>query len=66
MAVLTRPDGSRISIDPTSVTSVRAAMPNEYTPGVQTVVSVGQHLHQGVLESLDKVETLLRHRGARV
>jgi hypothetical protein len=66
MAVLTRPDGTRISIDPTSVTSVRAAMPNEYTPGVQTVVSVGQHLHQGVLESLDKVETLLRHRGARV
>jgi len=66
MAVLTRPDGSQISIDPSSVTAVRAAMPDEYTPGVQTVVSVGQHLHQGVLESLDKVETLLRHRGARV
>jgi hypothetical protein len=41
-------------------------MPNEYTPGVQTVVSAGPHLHQGVLESLDKVEMLLRSHGAKV
>jgi soluble lytic murein transglycosylase-like protein len=66
MAVFTRPDGSQVSIDPASVTSVRAAMPDEYTPGVQTVVSVGQHLHQGVLEGLDKVEALLRSHGANV
>jgi hypothetical protein len=66
MAVLTRPDGSQVSFDPSSVTSVRAAMPNEYTPGVQTVVSAGPHLHQGVLESLDKVEMLLRSHGAKV
>ena len=66
MAVLTRPDGSQVSFDPASVTSVRAAMPNEYTPGVQTVVSAGPHLHQGVLESLEKVEALLHRRGAKV
>ena len=66
MAVFTRPDGSQVSIDPASVTSVRAAMPDEYAPGVQSVVSVGPHLHQGVLESLDKVEALLRRQGAKV
>ena len=66
MAVFTRPDGSEVSIDPSSVTSVRAAMPDEYAPGVQSVVSAGPHLHQGVLESLDKVEALLRRHGSNV
>jgi Transglycosylase SLT domain len=66
MVVFTRPDGSQVSIDPTSVTSVRAAMPDEFAPGVQTVVSVGEYLQQGVLESLDMVEGLLRRRGANV
>ena len=65
-AVFTRPDGSQVSIDPSSVTSVRAALPDEYTPGVQSVISTGPHLHQGVLESLDKVEAQLRRHGARV
>ena len=65
-AVFTRPDGSQVSIDPSSVTSVRAALPDEYTPGVQSVISTGPHLHQGVLESLDKVEAQLRRHSARV
>jgi soluble lytic murein transglycosylase-like protein len=65
-AALTRPDGSGVSVDPASVTGVRAALPDEYTPGVQTVISMGPHVNQGVLESPAKVEALLRQHGARV
>ncbi len=65
-AAFTRPDGSEVSIDPALVTGVRAALADEYTPNVQTVISMGAHLHQGVLENLAKVEALLRQHGAKV
>ncbi len=60
---LTRPDGSPILIDCTQVTAVRAALPEEYAPGVLTVVKVGK-VRQGVREDVASVRAAVRLRGA--
>jgi soluble lytic murein transglycosylase-like protein len=65
LATLTRPDGSAVSIDGAAVDSIRASLPDEYAPGVQTVVAMG-HLHQGVREDLATVASVLKRHGARV
>jgi hypothetical protein len=65
VATLTRPDGSSISVDGATVDSIRASMPDEYAPGVQTVVAMG-HVHQGVREDLATVAWLLGRHGAKV
>jgi soluble lytic murein transglycosylase-like protein len=65
IATLTRPDGSTVAIDGARVDSIRASMPDEYAPGVQTVVAMG-NLHQGVREDLATVTALLRRHGASV
>jgi soluble lytic murein transglycosylase-like protein len=64
-ATLTRPDGSLVSIDGAKVDSIRASLPDEYAPGVRTVVAMGP-LHQGVREDLATVASLLRTHGAKV
>ena len=64
IATLTRPDGSSVSIDGATVDSLRAPLPNEYAPGVQTVVAMG-NLHQGVREDLPTVTSLLKRPTAR-
>jgi hypothetical protein len=64
-ATLTRPDGSSVSIEGAKVDSIRASLPDEYAPGVRTVVAMG-HLHQGVREDLATVASLLRTHGAKV
>ncbi|MEO8300240.1 MAG: lytic transglycosylase domain-containing protein [Rhizomicrobium sp.] len=64
-ASLTRPDGSVILIDPVAVTSVRAASPGEYAPGVQSVISLGR-LKQGVREEVDTTTRAIRIRGGRI
>jgi soluble lytic murein transglycosylase-like protein len=61
IATLTRPDGSTVSIDGAKVDSIRASMPDEYAPGVQTVVAMG-NMHQGVREDLATVASLLKRR----
>ncbi|HEY2445119.1 MAG TPA: hypothetical protein VGI20_05210, partial [Rhizomicrobium sp.] len=61
----TRPNGLPVMIDPGAVVSIRAAMPGEYAPGVQSVVSVGR-LHQGICESLTQARAILRAHGAAV
>lgn len=64
VATLTRPDGSSITIDAETVTSIRAALPNEYVPGVQTVLAMGNK-HQGVVEDPETVTSALKgHSGA--
>ena len=65
MTDLTRPDGAQVEIDPLTVTGIRAVLPNEYTPGVQTVVSMASRT-QGVLESPAEVMARLRRHGARI
>ena len=65
LATLTRPDGSAISIDGAAVDSIRASLPDEYAPGVQTVVAMG-NLHQGVREDLATVASVIRSHGGNV
>ena len=60
IANLTRPDGSIVAVDPATVDSIRAAMPDEYAPGVHTVIAMGNK-HQGVLEDPTTVSSLLKH-----
>ncbi|HEU0162681.1 MAG TPA: lytic transglycosylase domain-containing protein [Rhizomicrobium sp.] len=48
---LTRPDGGTVTIDVGQVTGIRAAMPGEFAPGVQTVVTLGKK-SQGIRESV--------------
>lgn len=56
-ALLTRPDGTPISIRPGAVTSVRAPLPGEYADGVNAVVAMGKK-KQGVRESVAEVRRL--------
>jgi membrane-bound lytic murein transglycosylase B len=65
LATLTRPDGSAVAIDAATATSVRAALPDEYAPGVRSVISVGR-TRQGVLESVAATKAILRAHGGFV
>ena len=59
VANLTRPDGSLVAVDSATVDSIRASMPDEYAPGVHTVISMGNR-RQGVLEDPATVSSLLK------
>ena len=61
----TRPNGLPVIIDPTQVISIRAALPEEYAPGVQTVIAFGR-VKQGVCENLAQVKGRLHLRGTSV
>jgi hypothetical protein len=65
MAKLTRPDGLQVVIDASTVSGIRSVLPNEYTSGVQSVVSMASHT-QGVLESPADVAAILRRHGAKL
>jgi soluble lytic murein transglycosylase-like protein len=60
----TRPDGSAVMIDCAMVNSVRAALPEEYAPGVQSVLSIGKQ-SQGVREGLAVARSRVRTHGGR-
>lgn len=61
IATLTRPGGSRVSIDGRTVDKIRVAFPNEFVPGVKTVIIMGERM-QGVLEDLATVTAALKPR----
>ena len=61
IATLTRPGGSTIAIESDKVDKIRAALPNEFVPGVKTVVIMGQRM-QGVLEDISTVTAALKPR----
>jgi len=65
LVTLTRPNGSLISIDSAAVDSFRASFPGEYIAGVQSVVTMGK-MHQGVVEDLATVASLLKRPGGSV
>ena len=60
-ARFTRPDGSPVWIDGAAGGTVRASLPNEYAPGVQSVITVGR-VKQGVRESVSQVQAIIRLR----
>ncbi len=64
-ATLTRPNGTPVAIDIGAVTAVRAALPGEYAPGVQSVISIGR-LKQGVRETLARATAIIRAHGGGV
>jgi hypothetical protein len=61
VATLTRPGGSTVTIDSKTVDKIRAAFPNEFIPGVKTVVIMGERM-QGVLEDVAAVTAALKPR----
>jgi membrane-bound lytic murein transglycosylase B len=61
----TKPNGLPVWIKPAEVVSIRASFPDEYAPGVKSVIAFGR-VRQGVCESLANVKTKLRFRGAPV
>ena len=61
IATLTRPGGTKVMIDGSAVDKIRAAFPNEFIPGVQTVIIMGQRM-QGVLEDIATVTAALKPR----
>jgi hypothetical protein len=64
-ATLTRPDGSPVDIDVTKVIAVKAALPGEYAPGVQAVLTIGKQ-RQAVTEPVMLALAKLRSHGARI
>lgn len=65
LARLTRPDGSPVMIDAQEASSVRAALPEEYAPGVLSVIAVGK-VRQGVRETVASARAILRAHGGVV
>jgi soluble lytic murein transglycosylase-like protein len=62
-ARFTRPDGSPVWIGGAAGGTVRAALPGEYAPGVQSVITIGR-VKQGVRESVGQARAIIRgHRG---
>lgn len=58
----TRPNGLAVWIKPAAVISIRAVFPDEYAPGVQSVIAIGR-IKQGVCESLAQVKSKLHLHG---
>jgi soluble lytic murein transglycosylase-like protein len=50
----------------TPLPEIRAAAPGEYAPGVQSVVSMGARLSQGVREDVATATAAIRIRGGRI
>jgi soluble lytic murein transglycosylase-like protein len=65
LAQLTRPNGQPVLVDCAAVVRVRAAMPDEYAPGVLTVVTIGK-IRQGVREAPAKALAIIRAHGGAV
>jgi membrane-bound lytic murein transglycosylase B len=63
IARFTRPNGTKVAIEPGDVRSVRMALPGEYAADVQTVITVGG-VHQAVRESYGSVKAELIADGA--
>ncbi len=65
LAPLTRPDGSVVMIDAGAVVAIRAALPGEYAPSVQSVLTIGR-LRQGVREPAARATAILRSHGGLI
>ena len=62
-ARFTRPNGVPVWISGAAGGTVHAAVPGEYPPGTQSVITVGR-IRQGVRESVGQVHAIIRgHRG---
>jgi hypothetical protein len=64
-ALLTRPDGQQVEIDPAGVRAVRAVLPGEYPSSAAAVLDLGKG-KQAVQESVSLVTELLKRAGAKI
>ena len=62
----TRPDGAAIKIDPAQVIAVRAPLPGEYGAGVKSVLTLGHHRHQAVVEPVTIARAEIRAAGSAI
>ena len=59
IATFTRPNGTTVTIDADTVTRIRPPVTNEFMPGVQAVVMMGERM-QAVLENVTTVASTLK------
>jgi len=62
----TRPDGAAIKIDPAQVTAVRAPLPGEYGASVKSVLTLGRHRQQAVVEPVTIARAEIRAAGSAI
>jgi soluble lytic murein transglycosylase-like protein len=58
-AKLTQPDGTPLTIDAKTITSIRAALPGEFAPSVQSVLMIGKRM-QGVRETVEAAKSAIK------
>jgi hypothetical protein len=63
---LTQPDGAMVKIDPSRVTSIRAALPGEYDWTVKTVLILGKHKQQAIREDVLVATAAIRATGKSI
>ncbi len=63
---LTQPDGAAVKIDPSQVTSLRAALPGEYDWSVKSVLILGKHKQQGIREDVQVAATAIQAAGKSI
>ncbi len=62
----TRPDGATVKIDPSQVTAVRAPLPGEYGDSVKSVLTLGHHRQQAVVEPVTIARAEIRAAGSPI
>jgi len=62
----TRPDGVTVKIDPAQVTAVRAPLPGEYGDSVKSVLTLGHHRQQAVVEPVTIARAEIRAAGSPI
>jgi len=62
----TRPDGATVKIDPAQVTAVRAPLPGEYGDSVKSVLTLGHHRQQAVVEPVTIARAEIRAAGSPI
>lgn len=64
-AQFTRPNGAPILIDCSQVLKLRAPLPDEYAPTVQSVITIGK-VRQGVREDMKTAAAIIRAHGGAI
>jgi soluble lytic murein transglycosylase-like protein len=62
----TRPDGAAVKIDPGQVTAIRAPVPGEYGDSVKTVLTLGHHRQQAIVEDIASARAAIRASGSLI
>jgi hypothetical protein len=62
----TRPDGVTVKIDPGQVTAIRAPQPGEYGDSVKSVLTLGHHRQQAIVETVASVQAAIRAAGSAI